>query len=265
MRLEFPPLDPPFLALAATVIVAGVARGMSGFGSGMIIAPVAAAIYGPQVAVPMLAILETLPTIPVTVPALPLVRWREVLPVTAGLAALLPAGVYVLSHSDAETLRWIICAAILICAAVLWTGWRYRGPRGLPVSFGVGGLSGLLSGIASIPGPPVIFYWLTSDLATKAVRANLLAFFLLGDFLSIASFWVAGLFKPGVIGIGIAAMPFYFAALLVGSRLHGLASDRTYRRVTFGLIVLSAVLALPLIQRMIAMLAPALDAGLPAK
>ena len=50
MSLEFPALDVPFLALIATVIVAGVARGMSGFGSGMIIAPVAAAIYGPQVA-----------------------------------------------------------------------------------------------------------------------------------------------------------------------------------------------------------------------
>ena len=59
MALEFPPLGAPFLALIATVIVAGVARGMSGFGSGMIIAPVAAAIYGPQVAIPMLTVLET--------------------------------------------------------------------------------------------------------------------------------------------------------------------------------------------------------------
>jgi hypothetical protein len=44
-------------------------------------------------------------------------------------------------------------------------------------------------------------------------------------------------------------MPFYFGALLVGSKLHGLASDQTYRRVTFGLIVLSAILALPLYSR----------------
>ena len=263
MALEFPPLGAPFLALIATVIVAGVARGMSGFGSGMIIAPVAAAIYGPQVAIPMLAVLETLPTIPVTIPALPLVRWREVLPVTVGLAVFLPVGVYVLSNSDAEMLRWFICAAILVCAALLWTGWRYRGPRDLPVSFGVGGLSGLLTGIASIPGPPVIFYWMASDLPAKAVRANLLAFFLLGDFLSIVSFWLADLFKPDVLGIGIAAMPFYFGALLIGSKLHGLASDATYRRVTFFLIVLSAILALPLIQPLFGMMAPATGSNLP--
>ena len=84
MGVDFPAFDGPFLALVVTVVVAGVARGMSGFGSGMIIAPVAAAIYGPQVAVPMVAILETFPTIPITIPALPLARWREVLPVTVG-------------------------------------------------------------------------------------------------------------------------------------------------------------------------------------
>ncbi len=97
----------------------------------------------------------------------------------------------------------------------------------------------MLTGIASIPGPPVIFYWMASDLPGKAIRANLLAFFLLGDFLSIVSFWIADLFTPSVLGIGIAAMPFYFASLLVGSKLHGMASDATYRRVTFVLIVLS--------------------------
>ena len=243
--------------LLAIVIVAGVARGMSGFGSGMIIAPVAAAIYGPQVAVPMLAILETLPTIPVTIPALPLVRWREVLPVTVGLAVFLPAGVYVLSNSDAEMLRWFICAAILVCAAVLWTGWRYRGPRGMPVSFGVGGLSGLLSGIASIPGRrssstgwrpifrrrPSGPTFLPSSCSATSCRSS-------------ASGW-PDLFKPDVLGIGIAAMPFYFASIAcrIEAAWLGLATP-TYRRVTFGLIVLSAVLALPLIQPMIGLLAP---------
>ncbi len=245
MSVDFPAFDAPFLALVVTVVVAGLARGMSGFGSGMIIAPVAAAIYGPQVAVPMVAILETFPTIPVTVPALPLARWREVLPVTVGMAVFLPAGAYVLNHSNADLLRWIICAAILASAAVLWTGWRYHGPRGLPVSFGVGGVAGVLSGIASIPGPPAILYWMASNLSTNVVRANLLSLFLLGDFLAIVTFWAAGLLKPDVLGVGIAATPFFFGALLVGARLHGLASETTYRRVTFGLILLSALLALP--------------------
>jgi uncharacterized protein len=36
--------EPQFLLLLAVIAVAGVARGMSGFGTGMIVAPVAGAI-----------------------------------------------------------------------------------------------------------------------------------------------------------------------------------------------------------------------------
>lgn len=248
MGLVFPAFDLSFFILVVTVMVAGVARGMSGFGSGMIIAPVAAALYGPQVAVPMLALLDSFPTIPVTIPALRLARWREVLPVTVGLLVFLPIGVYLLAHGNENALRWTICASILVCAAVLWSGWRYRGPRSLPISFGVGGVSGVLSGVASVPGPPVIFYWMASDLPAILVRANLMSLFLISDLLSIANYWVARLFTGEVIGLALAATPPYFVALLIGSRFAGLASEATYRRVTFVLIVISAVLAVPLAQ-----------------
>lgn len=249
MGLVFPAFDLSFLALVVTVIIAGVARGMSGFGSGMIITPVAAALYGPQVAVPMLSVLDSLPTIPVTIPSLKIARWGEVLPVTVGMAVFLPVGVYLLAHGDGEALRWIISAAIFASAAVLWSGWRYHGPRGLPISFGVGGVSGVMSGVAAVPGPPVIFYWMASSMPAAIVRANLMSLFLISEFLSIGSMWAAGLFNGAVIGLGLAATPFYFAALLVGSKLSGMASEQTFRRVTFVLIVLSACLALPVTQQ----------------
>ena len=57
----------------------------------------------------------------------------------------------------------------------------------------------------------------------------------------------ARLHKVARVGVGIATIPFFFGALLVGARLHGLASEQTYRRVTFALIVLSALLALPVL------------------
>lgn len=245
MTLTFPQPDPSFALLCLTVVVAGVARGMSGFGTGLIVTPVAASLYGPQVAVPMLVILDSLPTIPVTLPALRKATWPEVLPVLLGLALLLPVGVFVLSHADAKFLRWTISVAVLASAAVLAMGWRYQGPRGPSVSFGVGGLAGLLSGVASIPGPPVIFYWMASDMAAAVVRANLLTLFLLSEGLSIVSFWVAGLFDAEVVGLGLAAIPPYFAGLVAGSRLNGMATDATLRRVTLGLVVLSGLIALP--------------------
>ena len=48
--MQLPSFDGPFVILAVTVLVAGIARGLSGFGTGLIVAPVAGALYGPKAA-----------------------------------------------------------------------------------------------------------------------------------------------------------------------------------------------------------------------
>jgi uncharacterized membrane protein YfcA len=238
--------EPRFLLLLAVIAVAGVARGMSGFGSGMIVGPVAGALYGPKWSLVTIAILDALPMIPVTLPALKHAVWREIVPVAIGSFLFVPVGIAILKAGDPIVLRWIISGAILACIAVLWSGWRYRGPRNAAVSVAAGGVAGTLSGIAQIPGPPVIAYWMASGLPAVVVRANLLTFFLIGEFVTMGNLWAAGLLEHGPVTIGITAMPVYFLALLAGWALFGLASERIYRLVTFGLIVAAAILALPL-------------------
>jgi len=244
--MVLPVFDNALLLLLATIAVAGVARGLSGFGTGMIVAPIAAALYDPVTAVVVLVIIDTLPVVPVSLPALKVAHWREVLPVLTGLVLFVPAGVYVLKHGDPELLRWLICTAILAGALALWRGWRYRGPRSLPVSLSVGGLAGTLSGIASIPGPPILVYWLASALPAAIIRANLLTLFFLSEFSSIANLWAAGLFEQPRVMLGIVAAPVYFGGLLAGWALYGLSSEAIYRRVTFMLIVGSALVATPI-------------------
>lgn len=248
-------LDTGFAVLGATVVLAGLARGLAGFGTGMITAPVAAALYDPATAVVVIVIMDSLPAVPLTVPVFRIVRWREVVPVLAGMALGVPLGVQILKRGDETALRWFICLAILACVVVLWRGWRYRGPRGAPVSLAVGGVSGVLSGVASLPGPPVIVYWLAAGLSAATVRANLLALFLLGEGLSAANLWFAGLFERDRVMLGVAMAPIYLLGLLAGWRLYGFASDAVYRRLAFALVVAAALLALPAAERLFAPLA----------
>lgn len=256
--MTIPAIDIAALMLFAVVLVAGVARGLSGFGTGMIVAPVAGALYGPKAALAIIVIIDSLPSIPVTLPALRIARWREVLPVALGMFLFFPAGIYLLTTGDADLLRWLISISIFACVAVLYTGWRWRGPRNPAVSLGVGGMAGVLSGLASIPGPAVIAYWMAGGLPAAIVRANLLTLFFLGEFVSIGNLWFAGLFEPDVVAIGIVAAPVYFAGILTGWWAFGLASENAYRLVTFGLIVLSALLALPLFDQVFHGIAAAL-------
>jgi hypothetical protein len=244
--MAFPAFDLSLLVLVAVVFGAGIARGLSGFGSGMIVAPVAGALYGPTSALVIMVILDSLPTIPMTIPATRIARWSEVLPVFAGLFLLFPLGLFILRHGDITTLRWIIALAIFASVAVLAFDYRYRGPRNIPVSLGLGGVAGILSGIAAIPGPPVVVYWLASDYPAAIVRANLMTFFLLEAIVAVGNLWWAGLFESSIVMIGVICMPFYFVGLTIGGRFFHRSSERTYRIATFVLILLAAFLALPL-------------------
>ena len=251
----FPTLDLALAMLVAVVLVAGVARGLSGFGSGMIVAPVAGAVYGPTAALVIMFILDSLPTVPITIPAMRIARWNEVFPAFIGLFLLYPLGVFILVHGDVKTLRWIIALTIFASVAVLAFNYRYRGPRNLATSFGAGGIAGVLSGIAAIPGPPVITYWMASDYTAAIVRANLMSFFALEALISAVVLWGAGLLQWSVVMVGLISAPFYFVGLTIGGKLFHRASERTYRLVTFGLILLSAFLALPLFDGVFAGLA----------
>ncbi len=122
--MPMPLFDAALAALALTVFVAGVARGLAGFGTGMIVAPIAGALYGPLAAVVIIVVIDLLPSLPVTTPALRIARWREVLPILAGMAVSVPAGVWLLSSAPELALRLGIAAVILFCAATLWRGWR---------------------------------------------------------------------------------------------------------------------------------------------
>ncbi len=243
--MPMPLFDAALAALALTVFVAGVARGLAGFGTGMIVAPIAGALYGPLAAVVIIVVIDLLPSLPVTTPALRIARWREVLPILAGMAVSVPAGVWLLSSAPELALRLGIAAVILFCAATLWRGWRYNGERTLPKSLGVGAVAGVLSGVAQIPGPPVLIYWLASPLPASLVRANLLSVFFLSTFLTLASLYANDLFTADTVMIGLLMSPVYFAGTLTGWAFYSRTSDALYRQITLGLVVLSAALSLP--------------------
>lgn len=247
--------EPELYVLLAVFAVAGVARGMAGFGTGMIVAPLAGALYSPHWALIILVVIDLPATLPLTIPCFRIARWREIVPMLVGSLLTLPLGLYFLRVGDPVLLRWVISAVILACVIMLWSGWRYRGPRPDALSAGVGGVAGILSGIAQIPGPPVLAYWLASDFPAAIIRANLLVFFFLGSFVTIANLAVADMFEIGPVILALIAMPAYFAGLMTGWKLFGLASERTYRLVTYGLIVLAAMLALPVWDGAFAMVA----------
>jgi uncharacterized protein len=238
--------QPLFYAVAALAALCGVVRGFAGFGAGMIFMPAMAAFYEPAIAVIALWIMDSLPSLPIVLPALKHAQWRTVLPVVIGYAIAVNLGVALLTSTDPAVLRWLLSLTVFVFVAVLWSRWTYKGPRPQWLSALVGGIAGIFGGAAQIPAPPILAYWMAGNAPPVTVRANMIAFFALSSLLSGVAFIAAGVFTQQAVAIGVAVSPVYLAGLLAGARFFRSASDRFYRRVAFIIILTSAVAGLPL-------------------
>ncbi len=237
--------EPLFWVAALAAFVAATIRGFSGFGAGLVFMPVGAACFGPKVAAGILMVIDTILILPFVARAVRIVDWREILPL--GLAAMVtvPVGALVLLHVDPVPLRWGLSLAIVGSVGVLAAGWRYRGPTRMWLSALVGGTAGFLSGAAQIPGPPVLIYWLGREVVSATMRANAIVFFCFTTIVSGIAFLIGGIFTAEVMALSLALFPVYAIGMLAGSRLFGLASEATYRRIAYASILFVAFASLP--------------------
>jgi uncharacterized protein len=241
------PFDVPiFAALVCLAFVAGLVRGFAGFGAAMIYVPAASLMVGPQIAVIILWTMDTIPSLPIVMPALKKADWKSVLPVALGYAVTVGLGVWFLKRGDTELLRWLISGFILLTVGVLWSGWRYHGARPLPLSLAVGGMSGLFGGASQLSGPPVLVYWLAGTDPAWLIRANTIVLFFITTLFSGTAMFIGGLFHTSAVVTAIICAPIYGIGLLLGQRLFGRASEAAFRRVAFAIILAVAVVTLPL-------------------
>ena len=107
-------------------------------------------------------------------------------------------------------------------------------------------MSGFLTGSAQIGGAPAIAYWLGGASTAGSVRANLVLFLACSTFYSVVAYTILGLFGWSTVALSLAAGPAYFAGVTLGTRMFGLASQETFRRICFALVALAAILGLPI-------------------
>ena len=236
---------PTVAFLVGVAFIAGLARGFSGFGSALIFIPLASAAVGPPLASAVLLAIDGLGAAPMLPAAWRLSDRRAVFTMSAGAVAAVPLGTMALTWIDPSTLRWVICTTILLLVALLASGWRYAGQPMTVVTVGVGLISGFLTGAAQIGGAPAIAYWLGGASSSHNVRANLVLFLACSTLYSAIAYAVSGLFGWGMAVMALVTGPAFLAGTMLGTRMFGLASQETFRRICFALIALAAILGLP--------------------
>jgi uncharacterized membrane protein YfcA len=235
------------LALCAVAFASGTARGFSGFGAALIFMPLASSLAAPRLVAALLLVIDFVSAAPLVPNAFRHADRKATAIMVAGALVGVPTGTWFLSRLDPVTTRWIISGFVTALLALLLSGWRYRGKDHAAISVGVGGVSGFCSGLAQTGGPPIVGYWLGRPLAAPIARANILLFFGASDFFSLVSYGVTGLITLESIRFSLLVGPIYGIGVGFGASLFGRASERLFRAICYGLIVLSLVIGLPLL------------------
>ena len=237
---------PGLVWMLVTVCVAGLIRGFSGFGSAMVIMPVASSVLSPVGALVFLTMVELFGPLPNLPRALREGERGDVLRLGLGVVVAMPLGVWAVSHVNAELFGWAVSCVVLILLCLLMAGWRYRGRLTPALIVGTGGLGGFLGGLTGLAGPPVIMLYVASTLPAATIRANFLLYLLIIDTLMIVSLAVFGLLETGSMVAGLLLAVPYMLANAAGAALFTPRAEPVFRVVVYGLIAVSAVLGLPL-------------------
>lgn len=231
------------VALIATLAAAFV-RGLAGFGMAILLVPVLALALPPREAVVVANWLGLL---------IGLVGLKKIIGqsersalVIGGLAVVAtPLGVWLLAYTDPALARMLI--ALIALGSFLLVLLPKRPEHHAPGAVETGGtglLSGVLTGFAGMPGPPVVPYYLRREIPAQLARASMMTIFLATSFAGVGSALAlrVATWREPLLAAGL------FPAVLLGNWLGHLAfgriTDTAWRTFTGAVLGVSALAAL---------------------
>ena len=232
------------LVVVAVVTLAGVMRGVTGFGGAMLMAPPLSTMLGPVPAVVTALTLETAAALVTFADAWPRINRPILVYLTAPAVLTVPIGGYFLVNVDAFIARKVIAAVVVIFALALLCGWRYSRPPRPATSLALGSIVGLLLGATSVGAPPVILYLLASSDSQAVTRANLTVFVTAISVIGLVMLLAIGaVTAPLAAYAGIMIIPFLLATWL-GGKLFGRMHGSSVRAVALGLMLFMGAVGL---------------------
>ncbi|ABF52416.1 sulfite exporter TauE/SafE family protein [Sphingopyxis alaskensis] len=177
---------------AAMTFGAAYVRGLTGFGMAIILVPLLGLIMPPGEAVVMGILLQLLIG-PVGIGMIVADADRATAwPIGLLAMALTPLGMVALDHTPADLARLLITLAAVAAFVAVLLPKQAEGHRpGKLAVAGTGIASGILTGFAAMPGPPVVPFYLRRRVEPKVARASMLMiFFMTAIAGTLAALWL---------------------------------------------------------------------------
>lgn len=215
------------VALAAALGSAFV-RGLTGFGMAILLVPVLALALPPVEAV----VLANALTFMIGATEIrTLVRDAEPTAWAIGGLVVLttPLGLWALSMTGKDVARLVIALIALSAFLAILLPKRGAGVPGPLVTGGVGLLSGLMTGYAGMPGPPVVPYYAGRELPRPKIKASMQLIFTIAASAGLASATWLGILRFELLLFALLMLPLIIAGNKLGVRVSGRVSDPLWR------------------------------------
>lgn len=233
------------LWLGFVSFTAGLVRGFSGFGSGLVLLPATVAALGPVAGITAMTIADLAGPLPIMRRAVSQVHLPDLARLLGASAVALPVGVWVLLLIDPIVFRYVLCAVALLTLALLISGFRYRGALTPKLVLTTGGLAGFLGGAVGVPGPPIIALYLASTQPAFVVRATILLYLVVYDILLLGIYAANGRLILDALLIGVFLAVPSIIGNIAGAAIFRPSLEGFYRAVAYAIIAFSALSALP--------------------
>jgi hypothetical protein len=230
-------LDSNSLIVFSVVLLAAFTQSLTGFGSGLVTMAFLPAVIGIRASAPLVALFAG------TLESILFLRYRDSINLAAVWRLLVAALAGIpLGILGARMIDERIVLTMLGIVLVIYPLYALFTPK-LPqvkegrLTFGVGFVAGLLGGAYNTSGPPVIVYAHSRSWSPQEFKANLQAFFLLIDTMTITSHAVGGNITPFVWQNFLFILPAIFIGLVAGLALDRLLNPARFRNIVLVMLI----------------------------
>jgi len=229
---------------ALVMFLASFVMGLTGFGIALVAMAFLPWLMSPVTAIVVLTIYALVFSLAVIVQLRHDLTPRALLDLLIGTVVGTPLGVWVLATLPVSALNRLIGLVLVIVVMLELRGVMPRCLVGRAWGLATGFLSGLIGGAVGTPGPPVIVYATTQGWSPRTMKANTMGFFVVNQGAILIAYWWAGLLTREVATVAAAfALP-ALAGVGAGVALFGRLDPARFRRIVFGLLLVSGLILL---------------------
>ena len=230
-------------AIAAALLAAfgsAFVRGLTGFGMAILLVPILALALSPVDAVLLTNFLSVFIGLS-EIRRLLRGAERSAWVIIALVAITTPVGLYALSLTTPAIARVIIAFIALSAFVAILLPRRGALDHHPATTGGVGVMSGLMTGYAGMPGPPVVPYYVGRDIPRETAKASMLLIFTCASMTGLASGVAMGVLEWTLALLAALLFPAVLLGNWMGNKASGRIEDRTWR-ICVGVVLGGAAL-----------------------